>query len=261
MAELIINPRSGYRFLKGIDPYSSGVIAAPNHEIVHTTLARPLPWHAGLLNVRKHLESNGLRHHDLCAVELRCPRPHSMNGFIDFNSDYRALLEEWGVLVDGLNPIARTNVAPVANPPSETMLHAFSWVRPATTDRPTFVVAGGGELPHRDLDRSHIVRVGDDSEDAMREKAECVIRIMQHRLKHLGANEADLTSIDIYTAHQLRNLLEQVVFAGLPTAAQIGVHWYLSRPPIEDIEFEMDMRGVAVDSVLDFRNKADEPPR
>jgi hypothetical protein len=27
-------------------------------------------------------------------------------------------------------------------------------------------------------------------------------------------------------------------------AAVHGVHWYLSRPPIEGLEYEMDMRGV-----------------
>ena len=127
MASLISNPQCGYQFLTGIAPYSSGVIADPGHEIVHVTLATPLPWYDGLHAARDHLEQQGLTQKSLCAVELRCPRPHTMGGFVDFNRDYRALLEEWDLLVDKWNPVARTNVAPVDNPPTETLLQILEW--------------------------------------------------------------------------------------------------------------------------------------
>ena len=39
---------------------------------------------------------------------------------------------------------------------------------------------------------------------------------------------------------------------GLPAAARLGVRWYYSRPPVKDIEFEMDLRGVVRDVVIDF---------
>ena len=38
-----LNPKGGYRFLPGIEPYSSGVIAEPGFEIVHVTLSSPVP--------------------------------------------------------------------------------------------------------------------------------------------------------------------------------------------------------------------------
>lgn len=243
-SELVAHPSVGYRFLPGIAPYSSGVVAVPGHEIVHLTLAKPLPWHPGLCAARKYLESLKLQQQALCGVELRCPAPHSLGGFSDFNREYRQLLEEWNMLVDDQNPVARTNVAPVESPPDETMLHAFSYVEPSTVSQLTFVVAGGGELPHRDLERHRIVRVGETSTDAMREKAECVLRIMQHRLDKLGGDNDSLTTIDVYTAHPLHPLLEDVVLSKLEAAQRLGVHWYYSRPPVEEIEFEMDMRGV-----------------
>lgn len=248
-----LNPKGGYRFLPGIEPYSSGVIAEPRHEIVHATLARPIPWHAGLLAVRRYLESTGATHHALCGVELRCPEPHSMDGFIDFNRDYRSLLEKWGVLVDGENPIARTNVAPVLSPPSETILFGFSFVTRRMTWHPSFVIAGGGELPTRKLDEQRIVRLGEVTPDAMQEKVCCVVEIMKKRLAGLGATDDQLTAVDVYTAHDLRTSLENILIPSLPAASSLGIRWFYSRPPIQNIEFEMDMRGVREEIVLDLR--------
>ena len=249
---LVAHPSGMYRFLPGIEPYSSGIVANPGHEVIHVALANPLPWNAGLCAARRYLESLGLQQQALCAVELRCPAPHSLDGFSDFNRQYRQLLIDWDMLVGSENPVARTNVAPVEAPPSETTLHAFSYVEPFETSVQTFVVAGGGELPHRDLERQRIVRVGETSDEAMAEKAECVVGIMRHRLSQLGVRDDSLTAIDVYTAHPLHQLLSRIVLAELPAAKWLGVHWYYSRPPVEEIEFEMDMRGVRRELTLEF---------
>lgn len=248
--DLTANSEAGYRFLAGIEPYSSGVIAEPGWEIVHATLARPLPWYAGMVAARRYLEAMGRDPHSLCGVELRCPEPFSMEGFIAFNAEYRALLEGWEMMVKGQNPVARTNVSPVEDPPGESLLYGFSYTEPSDIKRPTFVVAGGGELRGQ-LDASEIVRVGETSEDAMREKARCVLEIMCERLAALGNNDL-LSTINVYTAHPLRKLLSEVVIAGLPAAARLGVHWHYSRPPVQAIEFEMDLRGVTRDIVVDL---------
>lgn len=250
MSSLIPNPDAGYQFLRGIDPYSSGVIAETGFEIVHVTLSGWLPWDTGLAAARRYVQSLGLHRKNICAVELRCPQPHSMGGFVDFNRDYRALLQDWGMLVDGLNPVARTNVSPVVGAPDETVLHAFSYVRPGDLSQQTFVVAGGGELPHRELDRKHIVRLGESSADAMSEKAQCVIDIMLHRLRKLNADSSLLSAIDVYTAYPLQQILSDVIIPELPPAAAKGVNWFYSRPPIQEIEFEMDMRGVVTEEII-----------
>lgn len=249
---LISKPDGGYRFLPGIDPYCSGVIAEPGFEIVHVTLQSSLPWFEGLQNARKFLAFRELPIDALCGVELRCPKPHSMGGFVEFNQDYRNLINEWRLPVDGMNPVARTNVAPIVNPPDETMLHAFSFCQPSEIRDCTFVVAGGGELPHRELDSVHIVRRGETSPDAMQEKAECVIRIMQHRLKKLEADQSLLSTIDVYTAHPIQELLSDVILPGLPACTQRGVQWFLTQPPIKEIEFEMDVRGVRQELIVDL---------
>ena len=247
---LVANPKGGYRFLPGGFPYSSGVIATEGHEIVHVTLTHPLPWREGLESVRRSLESIGCERHALCAVELRCPEPFPLQGFLDFNKEYRAVLEEWDMLVDGENPVARTNVSPVANPPEESMIYGFSYTEASEVTRPTFVISGAGEILHSDLEERRLLRLGETSEDAMLEKAACVVEIMGLRLDRLGAKGEHLTSIDVYTAHPLQRILDETLIAGLPAAAGLGVRWFYSRPPVIDIEFEMDMRGVRRDIVL-----------
>lgn len=246
------NAKGGYRFLPAIEPYCSGVIAEPGFEIVHVTLARALPWSNGLVSVRRFLEEHGCDRHALCGVELRCHEPHSMDGFIAFNRDYCALLDEWDMLIDGDNPVARTNVAPVVDPPDETTVHGFSYTERSDIGRPTFVVAGGGELPHRNLDADRIIRSGETSDDAMLEKARCVIDIMQRRLDGLEVTDDLISTVNVYTAHRLHSVLADVLIPALPAAARLGIRWSWSRPPVRDIEFEMDIRGVCRDVVIDL---------
>ena len=169
---LLPNPAGHYHFLKGIDPYSSGVIADPGFEIVHVILRDQPPWRLGFERVDAHLAEQGLDRSALCAVQLRCPRPYSIEGFIQFNDGYRRLLAEWDLLIDGLNPVARTNVAPSHEPPGEPCMFAFSHTAPAADGlAPSLVVAGAGELRGGALEASAIVRRGDTSEDGMRDKA------------------------------------------------------------------------------------------
>ena len=115
-----------------------------------------------------------------------------------------------------------------------------------------FGAAGGGELPHRSLDRDRIVRVGETSAAAMLAKAECVVGIMRHRLDRLGATDDLISAIDVYTAHALQQPLAEVVMPALPAASRLGVHWFYSWPPVREIEFEMDMRGVDQEFVIDL---------
>jgi hypothetical protein len=176
---------------------------------------------------------------------LRSPRPFTFDGFDEFNQGYRALLGEWGILVDGENPIPRTNVAPVVAAPREPSLYAFSYTVAGHTPEPTFVVAGAGEMREGVRGPEGIVRHGDTSAGAMREKARRVMTIMQERLHGLGGAWERVTAIDVYTAQPIHGLVEDEVLKPAGPAAIHGVHWYPSRPPIQGLEFEVDMRGVA----------------
>jgi hypothetical protein len=240
------NMRGSYRFLPGIAPYSSGVVAMPGYEIVHATLHRPLPYREGFALIDQHLAAAGRPRQALCGVELRSPRPLSLEGFSAFNESYRQVLVEWDALVDGANPIARTNVAPEIYPPAEPSLYAFSYTdRDGTADAPpTFVVAGAGETRQASLRVKTVVRAGETSADAMREKAACVVETMLGRLVGLGVTPAQVTAANVYTVRELQPYLAGTVLTALGPSAVHGVHWYYTRPPIVGIEFEMDVRGV-----------------
>lgn len=248
----IDHPTGGYRFLTGIAPYSAGVSAAPGYAIVRRQLAQPLPLAAGGFDaIARHLDAVTRPRAALCAMELRIPVPLSFDGFAALNRGYQATLAEWGLLVNGRNPIARTNVAPVVAAPAEPSLYAFCYTVPAADTSASFVVAGAGDLADQaDLRPEAIVRPGETSADALLVKAEVVMQVMTDRLVGLGAVWAQVTAVNIYTPHSLVPLAEGVILPKLGGAALHGVHWYYSRPPIAGLEFEMDLRRVWQDGLL-----------
>jgi hypothetical protein len=128
---LLSNHRGHYRFLPGGYPYSSGVVADDGHEMIHVTLRQLRPYREGFEGIEAHLREAGLPRQALCGIELRSPEPFTRAGFAEFNRGYRALLESWDLLVEGENPVARTNVVPKWLPPAEPSLFGFSYCAPA----------------------------------------------------------------------------------------------------------------------------------
>jgi hypothetical protein len=141
-------------------------------------------------------------------------------------------------------------VAPVVAAPAEPSLYAFAYTVQGTTSTPTFGVAGAGEMRDRAQGSGGIVRQGETSPEAMRDKARFVMGVMYERLRALGADWSRVTTIDVYTAHPLHSLLVDEVLQPAGGAAIHGVRLFPSRPPILGLEFEVDMRGVARELML-----------
>jgi hypothetical protein len=156
------------------------------------------------------------------------------------------------LLRDGLNPVSRTNVAPAYAPPTESLMHAFAYTVPASTANqpPSFVIAGAGELRDGVLVAEGIVCRGQTTPEAMRKKADFVMKVMETRLDGLGARWDLLNQINVYTVHPLEHFIEDVVLSRLGPARRMGIHWHHTRPPVQEIEYEMDMRGVHRELVL-----------
>ena len=248
---LIAHPKGHYHFLQGIDPYSCGVISDPGYEIVHITLAQALPWCAGFDRVEAHLIAEGHDRYALCGMELRSPAPFTMHGFIDFNRQYCTILQQWDLYVGELNPVARTNVAPAHNPPTEPALHAFSYVIPNDQlNRKTLIVAGAGELREAVLVEEGIIRPGDTSPESMREKATYVMQVMGERLTGLGGSWDLIDAVDVYTIYPLEGILQDILLPSIGSAQRHGIRWHYTRPPIVDIDFEMDLHGIVSARVL-----------
>ncbi len=239
----------GYRYIPGVFQYSAGVAALPGHEIVRVRFREPVALAEGFRRIKDHIETQGRSVTAFCACELRSPAPFTEEGFKSFNEVYVGTLEHWGIYKDGVNPIARSNVCPEIAPPGEPSFYAFSYTRPVEGSPLSFVVAGSGEAPEGFANyKDHIIRRGDTSPEGLREKARYVLGEMERRMAALGATWTDTTAAQVYTVHDLHPFLaDEIVRRG---AALGGLTWHYNRPPVVELEYEMDCRGVGTEHVL-----------
>src|SRR5207249_915744 len=135
----------------------------PGYEVVHVTFHPLPPLQKGFTLIERHLHSRQRPLQALCGMELRIPRPLSPQAFNEFNQPYREQLASWHVLIDGLNPVARSNLAIALNPVAEPSVYGFSYTMPATREGTTFLVAGTPEVRARTGTERDIVARGDVS--------------------------------------------------------------------------------------------------
>jgi hypothetical protein len=249
LANVIVFEPGGYRYIEGVFQYSGGVAAEAGFEIVRARLHRPLPLAAGFAAVEAHLAGIGRPMPSFCACELRSPAPFTEQGFVEFNRQYVQTLDKWGLYKNGVNPVARTNVCPEFDKPAEPALYAFSYTVPTQATRGSFITAGGGEAKDGPGDyQDRIVRFGDTSVAGLRQKMRVVMVEMEFRLAALGFGWSDAISTQAYTVHDIGSLVnEEIVQKG---AANGGLVWHYSRPPVVNIEYEMDVHGAAREIVL-----------
>jgi hypothetical protein len=250
MAQAVAFAPGGYRYAPGVFQYSAGVAAEPGFELVRARFRSPVPLAAGFAAIEAHLKAAGRPNTAFAACELRSPAPFTEAGFEAFNRIYVGTLEKWGIFRDGVNPVARSNVCPELTPPAEPSFYAFSYTVPADASRPgTFVVAGSGEAPEgKGNYRDHIIRRGDLSAQGLREKARWVLGEMERRMATLGFGWADITGTHLYTVHDIHPFLgEELVKRG---ATRAGLGWHFARPPVVELDYEMDVRGIMRELVL-----------
>jgi hypothetical protein len=145
--------------------------------------------------------------------------------------------------------VARSNVCPEIEPPAEPSFYAFSFIRPSQGQSPTFVIAGGaearggpGSYPER------IVRYRDLSPDGVREKVRFTVGEMEDRLDAFGFGWRDTTAVQAYTVRDFHPLMsDELVRRG---ATRSGLTWHFARPPVIDLEYEMDCRRVMRETVI-----------
>lgn len=236
--------------MKGIGPYSAGVTASAGYEIEHARLVPARPLDAGFELIRTHLRRLHRPIEALCSMQLRIPAPLTFEEFANFNQRYVEVLGSWDLFVDGLNPVARTNVAPGIDPPPEPVLFGFSYTMVSAAAGNTFLVAGAGELPEGSLDERDIVRLGDTTPQAIEEKATFVFSIMNERLKGMGLSWDKAAHTNIYTVHDIFPFLANSILRRMGAAQLQGVTWHFARPPVVNIEYEMDLRRCRSELVL-----------
>jgi len=247
MGVLAFEP-GGYRFVEGVFQYSAAVAAQSGHRIVRVQFRKPAPLDEGFRRIEQIISAAGRPLTAFCACELRSPAPFTESGFAAFNKTYVGTLERWTIFDGKINPVARSNVCPAIDPPAEPSFHAFSFTELAANAEPSFVIAGSGEAPEgRGNYRDHIVRLGDVSPAGIREKARFVLSEMERRMAALGFGWRDTTATQLYTVHDIHPFLaDEIVRRG---AARSGVIWHYNRPPVVDLEYEMDCRGVSIERI------------
>ena len=156
MSNVIVFREGGYRYIKAVFQYSSGVAAEPGFEIERLRLLAPL----------------GRPSTAFAACELRSAKPFTGGSF-----------------------------------------------------------------------RERIVRYGDTSPEAMREKIRHVVAEMEARLAALGFSWQDAVSTQAYSVQDFGAWVGPEIAAR--GAAPGGLAWHFARPPVEGLEFEMDVRGAA----------------
>jgi hypothetical protein len=242
-------PAGNYRFIPAVFQYSSGAAANPGYEVERVRFDTMPSLAEGFAQIAKYIQAAGRPLTSFCACELRSPAAFTEDGFRTFNQHYVKTLAEWGLFDGSVNPVARSNVCPEIDPPAEPSFFAFSFTRPGQSTTPTYVIAGGaearggsGSYPER------IVRYRDLSRDGLREKIRFTVREMESRLAEFGFTWKDNTAAQAYTVHDFHPFIaEELVRRG---AARSGVTWHFARPPVIDLEYEMDCRRVMREVVI-----------
>jgi hypothetical protein len=239
----------GFRFVPSVFQYSAGAAALPGYEIQRVRFRTLVPLMQGFDRIEKFITQAGRPLTAFCACELRSPGQFTEQGFRSFNEQYVVTLQRWGLFDGKVNPVARSNVCPEIDPPAEPSFHAFSFTIAAPDAAPSFVIAGSAEAKEGGASyRERTVRYGETSPDALREKARHVLGEMERRLAAFGFGWADTTAAQVYTVHDLYPFLaDEIVRRG---AARSGLTWHYARPPVRDLEYEMDCRGVGREIVI-----------
>ncbi|MEM8550766.1 MAG: hypothetical protein AAGF45_00155 [Pseudomonadota bacterium] len=249
MSAIAPMPDGGYAYVPGVFQYSAGVVALPGHAIERVTFMQPVPLEEGFTRIEEHLRRIGRPLTAFCGCELRSPGQFTEEGFRAFNEVYVGTLERWGIFRGGVNPVARSNVCPEVNEPPTPSFYAFAYTIPSERPGTTFQVAGSGEAPEGQGDyRNNTVRLGDLSAEGIAEKARWVLGEMERRLSALGAGWSDVTATQLYTVHDIHHVMAPEIEAR--GAARHGLIWHYARPPVVNLEYEMDCRCILTEHVV-----------
>ena len=242
-------PAGNYSFIPAVFQYSSGAAASPGYEVERVRFDKMRPLAEGFALIAKYIEAAGRPLTSFCACELRSPAAFTEEGFRNFNLHYVRTLAEWGLYDGKTNPVARSNVCPEIAPPAEPSFYAFSFTRPSTNATPSFVIAGSGESQEGSgTYAERTVRYRDVSPEGMKEKVRYVVGVMESRMGEFGFGWKDATAAQAYSVHDFHHVMaDDLVRRG---AARSGLTWHFARPPVVDLEYEMDCRRVAREIVI-----------
>lgn len=234
-------PDGGFWFLPGIRAYSAGIAADEGHAIVRASLRDPVPWPVGIDLAASIVRSEFDRPpFAICGLELRSPTALSYGRFAAFNRSYVAKLGTAGIVSGSVTPTARTNVVPVGMSAGAPVVTAFSFTVPrvhAPADT-SFVISGAAESTT--LSWRTVVRARDTHHEARTKKTAFVIGLLTARLEALRLCPSRGQTVSVYSEWvPSTKALDMIMSLAGSSSSFIFCR---SRPPVEAVEFEMDVR-------------------
>ena len=111
------------------------------------------------------------------------------------------------------------------------------------------MIAGSGEAKEGAGPYSErTVRYRDLSPEAIKDKVRHVVGAMESRMGAFGFGWKDATAAQVYTIRDYHHVVaDDLVKRG---AARSGLTWHFARPPVVDLEYEMDCRRVTREIVI-----------
>ena len=92
------------------------------------------------------------------------------------------------------------------------------------------------------------MRYRDLSPDGLREKVRFTVGSMESRLGAFGFGWKDTSAVQAYSVYDFHHAMsDELVRRG---ATRSGLTWHFARPPVVDLEYEMDCRRVMRETVI-----------
>lgn len=249
---MINRPEGDFKFTPGSPTFCGDVLPLRGHTLAHATFVKPLPLTRAFSAIKKYLNGIGRPMAAFCGAELRMPEQLTPDGFASLNVHYQALLDKHGLRQTGpdgkvYGTGTRTNVVPqeVHAKPAEASVFGFTFTIPGKPigGRKPFACSGSGE--NAGPTRESFIALGDTSPTGMRKKANWVMDRYIQRLPAMGVGWSDITHLNMYCVVDPGSVIASEVLSVMNPNATLGVHWHYARPPIAELEFEVDVRGVA----------------
>lgn len=229
-------------------PFSSGVAASPGFALQRARFGRPVPMAQGFSAIKSHLERLGRPVTALAACELRSPAPMTPPEFAAFNAEYLKTLHAWGCKQGDINPLARSNIAPITEVPKGAAFFAFTYTVAEQGAKGDFLISGKPEFRDGVTGPERTFGGRDTSLKGIDAKAEFVMDAMRERVAALGCDWSGVTAANIYSVHDMRPVLEGAFERA--DLSQIGVACFPGWPPVTDADIEFDVRRVRTELVI-----------
>jgi len=240
------NPLGNYQVLPSGSAYCGGIVPDEGFEVVRVQLDPWLPLEQGYDFIENYMKQIGRPIQAFCGIEMRVPAPLSFGDWSSFNLPYFDRLRKWGLMFGDYSGVCRSNIALVLHAPREASVCAFSYVFPASSKGPSFLLSGQADIDAQ----GRIIADGDISPAAMQKRTIFTVDTVGRTLSKLGFGWKDVTEVAIFHAHEIPDLWEETLLGVVGVPVRNGVLQYRARPPIAGGEVELEARAIRHEMLL-----------